>query len=276
MKKFLIFLFAALWPSLSMANLPIGITMDVMLQEFENTANQTILSAKNATNNVVNNAAYNVINSVAQVRSEYESALNKTSDELTIKQREIFEELQVRISQVFKGTEEEQNNLDNSLDNLAIYISDSIFLSDEPRVSRFLSSLTVAESKVPSPISILFKGKNLNHPKNKLIVKIDNNIVLDPVTLGDDEIKFSLPRDVVNENANTNRVTKIRCELVLHGKWWVFFSKEKKYFYEVGVLPNNLAKAIIVVKENRASSGRAIIIHGVLEVRPRFEFLVAT
>ncbi|HCE2475702.1 TPA: hypothetical protein NGT97_001350 [Vibrio parahaemolyticus] len=249
MKKWLIILLFV--STSSFATLPVGITMDVMLQEFEDSANQTILSGTNAANNIVNNAAYNLIHSVAQIREDYEGALDKTSEELTIKQRQIFEGIQSRMQQVLRGIENEHDNIDDSLDNLAIYLSDSIFLSDEPRVSRFKSSIAVANSKLLSPMSIVFRGKNLNHPKNKLTLKLESNLTLEPKTRSDNEIIFSLPRNIIDQYYNSNAVTKLSFELILNEDWLFLFTKDKTYAYQVTIVPNNLAKATIVVKEKK-------------------------
>ena len=250
MKKFVLLILIVCSFNVS-AGLPVGITMGALLQEFEDSANRITLSASNAANNVVNNAAFNVINTVAQVRSEYEGALDKTSDELTVKQREIFEGLQSRIDQVFAGIDKGQDKLDNTLDNLAIFLSDSIFLSNEPRVSRFMSSMAVAKSIVETPLSILFKGKNLGHAKNSLHVETSDGHTLKPSTLADNEISFSLPRELINEISEPDRVKTIPIELSIHEPWFFFFTKQKSYLYKVRVIPNQLATAVVVSKEKK-------------------------
>ncbi len=154
--------------SVAIADLPSGVAMLYVLDEIEEKAQNLIDDSQNATNNVVNNAAYNIVNSVVQVRQEYEEALEKTSEELTRQQRIAFEGLYSRVNQIFNNIKDEHTKMDDTLDNLANYLSDTIFVSDEPRISRFLSNMAVSGSVVKSDLLIQFRGKNLNHEKNKL------------------------------------------------------------------------------------------------------------
>ena len=103
-----------------------------MLDEIEQKAISVIDNAQNAANNTINNAAYNTINTAVQIREEYKDALHLTVAELTTQQRIAFEGIESRIEQLFTNIESEHDRIDDTLDNIATYLSDTIFLSDEP------------------------------------------------------------------------------------------------------------------------------------------------
>ena len=64
------------------AGLTASITIGALLDELEHKANSIISNGQNAADNVLNNAAYNAINTIAQVRSEYEDALKKCKEKI--------------------------------------------------------------------------------------------------------------------------------------------------------------------------------------------------
>ncbi len=240
------FLFLSLNTS---AGLTTGITMGVLLNELEQKANNIISNGQNAADNVVNNAAYNAINTIAQVRSEYENALKKTSDELTKQQRMVFEGLESRIDLLFTNIESEHDRIDDTLDNLAIYLSDTVFLSDEPRISRFLSSISIHGSSSDTPLLIKFKGKNLNHKKNRLIAKFNEDVEIEPSEISDNQIAFTLTREQIEEISSNSKLTLIPIEIQIYEDSFIFFSKKKTYKYHVRVVPNQIANAVIHYKE---------------------------
>ncbi|MEM0909404.1 MAG: hypothetical protein AAGJ37_00425 [Pseudomonadota bacterium] len=226
-----------------------GITMAILLDELEHKANAIISNGQNAADNVVNNAAYNAINAIAQVRSEYEGALKQTSDELTRQQRMIFEGLESRIDLLFVNIESEHDKIDDTLDNLAIYLSDTVFLSDEPRISRFLSSVAVHGSSSDTSLLIKFRGKNLNHKKNRLIAHLHENLEITPSEIGDNQIAFTLTREQIEKFSEANKLTLIPIEINIYEDSFFFFSKKKAYKYHVRVVPNYIANAVIHYKE---------------------------
>lgn len=231
------------------AGLTTGVTMGALLDELEHKASGIISDGQNAADNVVNNAAYNAINTIAQVRSEYEGALKKTSDELTKQQRMVFEGLESRIGLLFTNIESEHNKIDDTLDNLAIYLSDTVFLSDEPRISRFLSSIAVHGSSSDTPLLIKFRGKNLNHKKNYLIARLHEDVEVSPSEIADNQIAFTLTRDQIEKFSSNRKLTLIPIEINIYEDSFIFFSKKKTYKYHVRVVPNYIANAVIHYKE---------------------------
>lgn len=238
--------------SVAIADLPSGVTMLYVLDEIEKKAQALIDESQNATNNVVNNAAYNIVNSVVQVRQEYEEALEKTSEELTRQQRVAFEGLYSRVNQIFNNIKNEHTRIDDTLDNLANYLSDTIFVSDEPRISRFLSNMAVSGSIVESDLLIQFRGKNLNHEKNKLSVDSGSKkLEIQSSERSDNSLSFTIPRSFIENHSNDTSLSLIPIQISLYEDYWIFFSEEKTYKYHVRVLPNRLASARIFVKQTK-------------------------
>jgi len=114
-----------------------------------------------------------------------------------------------------------------------------------------MSSIAVAKIIVETPLSILFKGKNLGHAKNSLHVETSSGHTLMPSTLADNEISFSLPRELINEISEPDRVKTIPIKLSIHEPWFFFFTKQKSYLYKVRVIPNQLATAVVISKEKK-------------------------
>lgn len=233
----------------SYAGLTTGITMDVLLSELENKANSIITNAQNATDNIVNNAAYNAVNAIAQVRIEYEDALYKTSKELTMQQRMVFEGLESRINLLFKNIESEHNRIDNSLDNLANYLSDTVFMSDEPRISRFLSNIGISGRKETKPLLVKFRGKNLNHKKNNILV--GGKSIIKPNEIADNLLSFTMPWTEIKDIVSNDKITLVPVELTIHENYLLFFTEKKTYKYNVRLIPNMIAQAVIHYKETK-------------------------
>lgn len=236
-----------------------AMTVKMLLDGLEQQANAILNNAKYSANGIVNNGAYNVINTVHQVRYDYEEVLNKTSKELTEQQRQFFEGLDGKITLFFDSVEAEHNKVDNTLDNLAIYLSDTMLMSKEPRISRFLSSTGICNQEKSKPITIKFRGKNLHHKKNALVVK---NERISPLDMGDNTISFILPSSLIAANCATDDVTLIPMEIELH-KRSIFGSAMKNYKYAVRLIPNDLAFAIVTTKAEQLSvSNEQIITRG--------------
>lgn len=223
-----------------------------VLDEIEEEAQNLIDDSQNAANNVVNNAAYNIVNSVAQVRQEYEDALEKTSEELTRQQRMAFEGLYSRIDQIFDSIKNEHTKIDDTLDNLANYLSDTIFVSDEPRISRFLSNMAVSGSVVKSDLLIQFRGKNLNHEKNRLSIDSGSEkLGMQPSERSDNSLSFTVSRSFIDNHSSDTHLSLIPVKISIYEDYLIFFTKEKTYKYNVRVVPNQLASARLFVRQTR-------------------------
>ena len=215
---------------------PVG-TYGWILNDLEIKAKSMIDHTQNAANNVVNNAAYNAINAIVQAREEFDDALDKTAREATIQQRLALEGIKNLVEQLFDEIETEHNRIDDTLDNMAVYLSDTIFVSGEPRISRFNSNVAVHGSTVDSPLLIDFKGKALNDDRNHLIAQLDEKIQLEPVETSDNHLSFMLDRDRIAEFSSDDDATPIFVELALFQHGFLSVPIRKTYKYRVLVLP---------------------------------------
>ena len=66
------------------------VSVGFALNEFENKAQNVLNDANFAFNDVVNNAAVNVLNSIQQFKDAYGDILNQTSDALTQQQQQAY------------------------------------------------------------------------------------------------------------------------------------------------------------------------------------------
>ncbi|WP_146447163.1 hypothetical protein [Vibrio cyclitrophicus] len=231
------------------AVLPTGVAMGVVLNDLENTATNIINNGQNAANNVVNNGAFNAISTVEQMKVVYEGVLDKTAEQLTEQQRKAFEGVHNQLEQLFEDIESRQDQVDDTLDNLAVYLSDTVFLSDEPRISRFMSNVAVHGGKNNTDILVEFRGKNLNHKKNKLIVSLDNDKEIEPTVTADSRLAFTLRHEEISQVASNTQLTLIPVEVHIYEDAFIFFSKKKSYKYVVRIVPNDIAQAVIRYKE---------------------------
>ena len=224
-------------------------TVGWLLDDLETKATAVIDNSQNAANNVVNNAAQNAIGTLAQAREIYKDALHLTKKELTTQQRMAFEGIESRIDQLFTNIESEHDRIDDTLDNIATYLSDTVFSSSAPRISRFLSSIAVHGSSIDSPLFIKFRGKNLNDKRNRLTVHLHTPFELEPVEISDSLLSFSLNVDRIKEFASNQNLTLIPIEVSLFEDGFLFFPNEKVYKYQVRVIPNKIASATIHYKQ---------------------------
>ena len=226
-----------------------AVTVGMLFDDIEERATSLVESTENSANNVVNNAAYNAINTIRQLREEYKILLDLAFSELTTQQRMAFEGIEYQLDLLFSHIDDEHDRIDDTLDNLAIYLSDSIFVSDVPRITRFLTGTSVYTPVNTNPLTIRFRGKNLNHDKNNLIVTLSESIELKPVEMSDNHLSFLIDPDRIEGFASLDKMTLIPIEVSLFENVFLFVVNERKYKYRVRVLPNHLASVVIHYKE---------------------------
>ena len=227
-----------------------AITIGILLDHLEQRVHAILDSAQNAADNVVNNGAHNLMNTIQQLREQYERSLNYTIDQLSAHERGLLVGIESRIDQLFSHIQSEHDRVDDTLDNLAIYLSDSIFVDDVPRISRFLTSTAVHGHLARVPLLITVRGKNLNHPGNKLVVSLrDHRLELEPIVISDNRISFSLTQQQIGQFTSPRKITFIPVELSLFQDVFLFPAKERKYRYLVRVLPSELARVVFHYSE---------------------------
>ena len=227
-----------------------SITLGTFLAELEESVQSIVDYAQNAADNVVNNSVYNLLNTTSQLREQYDDILDTTIDQLTEQQQQLFEGLATRIDQVLTGIDDEHDRIDDTLDNLAIYLSDFVFVDDIPRISRFLTSTTVHGRLADIPLMIRFKGKNLNNQDNRLFVStVDGGLELEPIELSDNQISFALSQEQVDGLSSPDKISFIPIELSLFADAILLSDKERKYRYLVRVLPKELTRVVFHYSE---------------------------
>ena len=226
------------------------LTIGASLNEFENTIESLIEHAQTAADSAANNLLYTLLTLVRQLKDEYKDILDYTADQLTIQQRTAFEGVEHQIRLLFSHVESEHDRVDDTLDNLAIYLSDSIFADDVPRISRFVSTPAIHGWSDETGLRIRFRGKNLNHNRNQLMVLFGEATYLEPIEIADNNISFSISQAKINRFSSHNEMTLIPIELSLFDDTFLFFTNERKYRFQVIVLPNQLARVVIHYKES--------------------------
>ena len=224
--------------------LPSTITIGLLLHQFDRSAHSLLDSAQNTADNVVNNAVYSLINTIQQIREQYKDSLDYTLAQLSTHEHDLLVGIEQRIDQLFSHIQHEHDRIDETLDNFAIYLSDFVFVDNVPRVSRFLTSTAVHGRLADTPLLIRFRGKNLNHPSNRLVVSVgDGDFELKPVEMSDNQISFSLAQQIAYFTS-PRTITLLPVELSLFEDVFLFSPKERKYRYLVRVLPSELARVV--------------------------------
>lgn len=213
-------------------------SIGLALNELENTAKNILNDANYAFNDVVNNAAVNVLNSIQQFKDAYSDILGKTSNELTIQQQTAFYGLEKNVNNIFYNIREMNDRIDNSVDNLALHLGHTVVGDKIPRITYFSSPSIIRQKD--NTILVEFKGVFLNDENNTLLV---NGKTIKPDQHTDKELKYLIPTSYFK--AYNNKEPKLlfeNIEIVCNYKTgWIWKDdKKKNYKYLIKTLPYKL------------------------------------
>ncbi len=225
-----------------------GATMSFVLNEIEDKAKSIIAEFENSSNNFINNGVFTLLHTVDQLKEDYADVLHKTSNELTRHEKQIFEGIETQSNNLFKSIKEEHDRIDDSLDNLAIYLSDTIFVGDEPRISRFLSNTFVHGNNTIDKFKVVIKGKNLNHEDNHIIMSQKK---ITPIVKADNQLVFEFDRRLIDSLTFDNKLVHLPIKLYVHEDTFLWFTKDKEYKYIINVIPNDIATIAVKYIQDR-------------------------
>jgi hypothetical protein len=206
-----------------------------ILNELRSTAESIINNVDYTVNKNVNVAALNVLNVISQFETTYSSMLDKTTNELSKQKQQLFNGLETQIKKVFDDIEKANENIDNSLENLSLYLSGTVFGDKVPRITKFNFGTMIRG--IDDKIIIQFKGVCLNSPKNYLKI---NGKKMKPIEYSDNTLKFSVNtadfKDYYNQEP---KVIFENIELFCAYKKCLL-NKNKSYKFAVQTLPKKL------------------------------------
>jgi len=223
-----------------------GPTVEDVLDGFERQANDFVIRYGAYSNHKQKNAALNVLSILEQVREIYrDNLLVKKADQRQIMQTH-FDGFTSRLSSLLEIIRHDSDKINSKLANLAHFVSNTIFVGDMPRVARFLSNIGVFGSTQGNELKIKVEGVNLLSASSKVYMTLGQTPLIEPSEITNEYFIFSINDPVqLGEFENDEDPRLIPIEVSIIEEDYLFFTKTKKYQFQVRMVPNKIASAVI-------------------------------